>query len=69
MFISKKKLKELQDSEFNHGIDVGKSLGAYEVEEEAREAYAEGKIEWWIEKVRPKTIEEWEEWEKQNGPV
>ena len=69
MFISKKKLHAMQNEWFDHGMQIGKSIGIYEANKEAREAYAEGKIDWWIEKVRPKTIEEWEAWKAENGSL
>ncbi|MGL4998011.1 MAG: hypothetical protein ACRC5T_03355 [Cetobacterium sp.] len=69
MWISKKKFRERLDREFDHGIEVGKDLGAYDTAEEARQMYEDGKIEWWLEKQRPKTHEEWVEWEKENGPL
>jgi len=69
MFISKKKLKKLLEQEFNYGIDVGESLGEWKTSEKAQRAYDEGKIEWWLEKQRPKTLEEWDAWEAENGPI
>jgi hypothetical protein len=69
MFISKKKLKKKLNDEFYHGIEVGKDLGAYETAEEARKMHEDGKIEWWLEKQRPKTREEWDAWEAENGPL
>lgn len=62
-------MKKRLDDEFNHGISVGESIGAYDTSEEARKAHDEGKIEWWIEKQRPKTLEEWETWKAENGPI
>lgn len=69
MFISKKKLKKLLEQNFNHGIDIGESLGEYKTVDKARVAYEAGKIEWWLEKMRPKTFKEWEAWEAENGPL
>lgn len=69
MFISKKKLKKKLSDEFYHGIEVGKDLGGYDTYVEAKEAYETGNMEWWLEKQRPKTSEEWEAWEAENGPL
>lgn len=69
MFISKKKLKKKLSDDFYNGIEVGKDLGAYDTYIEVKEMYEAGKIEWWLEKQRPKTHEEWLDWEAKNGPL
>jgi hypothetical protein len=55
------------DAAFNQGMEAGESLGSFKASEEARKAFSEGTIEFWLEKNRAKTLEEWEEWEKENG--
>ena len=69
MWISKKKLRKILNEEFDHGMAVGESIGHYQIADEARKAYDEGKIEWWLEKQRPKTLEEWDKWREENGPL
>lgn len=43
--------------------EVGYSTGRYYKESEAIKAYDMGEIDQWIDYVRPKSMEEWEEWE------
>lgn len=47
-------------------VEIGKSFGRYEATSEAIRAFDEGRIEEWIEYVRPKTFEEWEEYKKEH---
>lgn len=47
--------------------DIGESVGRYKAEEEAAKAFEMGEIELWIEYTTPKTLEEWDEWEKKYG--
>lgn len=60
---------EITSPEFLHGKEVGKSLGRYESTEEALRFHAEGRIEEWIEAIRPKSAEEWAAWRAKNGPI
>jgi hypothetical protein len=53
----------------NEGIDIGKSIAEYETAEAARTAYTNGTIEWWLEKMRAKTLKEWEQWVEDNGEL
>ena len=48
------------------GIDIGIAIGKHETYKEVAAAHAEGKIEFWLEKHRPKTMEEWAEWDANN---
>jgi predicted phosphoadenosine phosphosulfate sulfurtransferase len=57
------------DNAFNQGMEAGESLGRFHACEEARKAFSEGSIEFWLEKNRAKTMEEWDDWEKENGPL
>ena len=43
--------------------DIGDSMGRYRTEMEAIKAYEMGEIDQWIEYVRPKSLEAWDEWE------
>lgn len=58
---------EWNDPLFQHGMDVGADLGRYEAESEAQRAFDMGEIELWLEHYRPKTIEEWQEYEARHG--
>lgn len=60
------------NDEWNHplfqlGMEVGADLGRYESESEAQRAYDMGEIELWLEHCRPKTMEEWVEYEERVG--
>lgn len=43
--------------------DIGDSMGRYRTEMEAINAYEMGEIDQWIEYVRPKSLEAWDEWD------
>lgn len=60
---------EWNSPSFQHGIDVGESLGAYKAVTEAQRAYEVGEIELWLDYHRARSMEEWEAWEEENGPV
>lgn len=61
--------KSLDSPDFKHGLDVGKSFGAYDTYMEAQRAFDRGEIELWLSFQRPKTSEEWEEWEAEHGDL
>lgn len=52
------------DPTFLAGVDLGKSLGRFGAEVEAVKAYEMGEIDMYIEWITPKSLEEWDEWEK-----
>lgn len=52
---------------FLHGMDIGESIGEYNMTSEAQRAYDAGEIELWLGFYKPKTIAEWAEWELQHG--
>lgn len=43
--------------------EIGDSMGRFRTEVEAIKAYDMGEIDQWIAFVRPKSLEEWDEWE------
>lgn len=50
---------------FKMGVDVGQSFGEQKAYDEIRKAYAEKGVtgvEAWLERKRPKTMEEWDEY-------
>lgn len=60
-------LAEWDTPEFKHGYSVGESFGAYDTYKEAHRAYQLGEIDLWFAYQKPKTIEEWKEWEQKYG--
>lgn len=54
--------------DFKTGMEVGHDLGRYDAEAEAQRAFNMGEIELWLEHYRPKSIEEWAEYDAKNGP-
>lgn len=51
----------------NQAFDLGYAMAAYELPQEASNAYAKGEIELWLEFNRPKTMEEWEDFHEKHG--
>lgn len=51
----------------SHDFELGYVFGEYDAEKIARKAYDMGEIDLWIAWSKPKTIEEWEKWEAENG--
>lgn len=60
-------IAEMDSEAFKHGQDVGESIGAYATSSEAIRAYEAGEIDLWIEMMRPKSIEEWDIFDKKHG--
>lgn len=58
---------DYDDPTFLAGVDLGKSLGRFGAEVEAIKAHEMGEIDMYIEWVTPKSLEEWDEWEKKYG--
>lgn len=64
----KDNFKEIYESpHFAHGVEVGKSIGAYETAAEALRAYELGEIELWLDYMRPKSSEDWDAWCAEHG--
>lgn len=63
--------KVFKDDDYELTIDqaarIGSSLGKHAAYEEALVFYKAGEIDFWFEWQRPKTMEEWEEFEKVHG--
>lgn len=60
---------DLSTPEFHHGMDVGISMGTYEANERALNAWDAGEIALFIEYIRPKTCKEWQEFEIRHGDL
>jgi len=57
------------DTEFDHGVSVGVDIGFYNATEEAHRANALGEIDLWLDFNKPRSMEEWNAWEAENGPI
>lgn len=60
---------ELNSPEFKHGLVVGESLGRYYAAADAKAAHEAGEIELWIDLQTPKSLENWDIWEKEHGKI
>lgn len=60
---------EYESDAFKHGVDVGESIGRYDNAKEAIAAHAAGELELWLEFQRPKTLEDWADWESEHGTL
>jgi hypothetical protein len=61
--------KPHSDPQFDAGVDVGVGLGRYDTYLEVKKAYEDGTLDYWLERERPKTPEEWAAWEAEHGPL
>lgn len=51
----------------DQAFDLGYAMAAYEIPQEAKNAFDKGEIELWLEFNRPKTLEEWEAFHAEHG--
>ena len=63
----KELLEEQETPAYKHGYDLGSAMASYEASEQAQVAYDNGEIELWLDWQRPKSFEEWREWEAEHG--
>lgn len=61
--------EEFNSPSFKHGEAVGYSSGLYHLSTEAIKAYDNGEIDLWIEYQRPKSTEEWKEFQEKHGDL
>lgn len=55
------------DMTVDEAYDIGMAVGRYGAEMSATKAFEMGEIDLWVEWVTPKSMEEWDEWEKKYG--